>query len=766
MKRKQRLILRPVVVASCAVVCIAGLFLQFYANMNGNLHREVQRNLKEITRQSLQLMERMVKDNLSFLHGMASAIARFEEIDGEQALALLAEQPQYHPLHSMTVIRPDGSAHMPGTAPFSAAEQPYFGRALQGEESVTGPCSSELDGSKIIIFAVPIVRDGVVAGVLRSDYQVETVGELLDTGSFGGACSVNLVTASGKTITPSSFLQDYDTYFDALRTVQLRGGATMDAIRSDLENKRSGMLRFTHQNLDRYIGYLPVGIGDWVLLANVPADVVKDQAFELGRYGITLLLGVSSVLVLLLLYLGVLQKKHMSRIRENERELAAMAANIPGGVQCTLCDEEYTVVYASEGVFRLIGCTREEFEQAHQNRFLSVIEQSDRASLKQKMQDQMKERNFYEVEYRVRRRDGTVVWVLDKGQAVRRESDGRMVYYSVLVDITTSKTAQQELQISEERYRVIMEKTDSVIFEWNMRTGTAQFSDVWCGKIGHSAVQKGFPESMTAQAILHPEDRARFLHLCARISDGGRYAEDALRIWKQPGGYVWCRVCLTAIWDKGGRPCRAVGVMLNIDREKREMQRIRDRAEHDSLTGLYNKGATEQKIRSFLENEGKKGVHALLIIDIDNFKTINDSQGHLFGDSVLASIAAVIGACFRITDIVGRIGGDEFVVFLKNVRSKSNIQEKARQVCQAFRQLRMQDGRKAAISGSIGIALCEHGNKGYEKLFQMADNALYSAKKRGKNRYDFYREGMKMPSLPCSVSKIDSDGEQQTVETP
>ncbi|MFQ8599805.1 MAG: GGDEF domain-containing protein [Oscillospiraceae bacterium] len=171
-------------------------------------------------------------------------------------------------------------------------------------------------------------------------------------------------------------------------------------------------------------------------------------------------------------------------------------------------------------------------------------------------------------------------------------------------------------------------------------------------------------------------------------------------------------------------------------------------------------------IRSFLENEGKKGVHALLIIDIDNFKTINDSQGHLFGDSVLASIAAVIGACFRITDIVGRIGGDEFVVFLKNVRSKSNIQEKARQVCQAFRQLRMQDGRKAAISGSIGIALCEHGNMGYEKLFQMADNALYSAKKRGKNRYDFYREGMKMPSLPCSVSKIDSDGEQQTVETP
>ncbi|MFQ8599803.1 MAG: hypothetical protein ACLSAP_03915 [Oscillospiraceae bacterium] len=136
MKRKQRLILRPVVVASCAVVCIAGLFLQFYANMNGNLHREVQRNLKEITLQSLQLMERMVKDNLSFLHGMASAIARFEEIDGEQALALLAEQPQYHPLHSMTVIRPDGSAHMPGTAPFSAAEQPYFGRALQGRKAL------------------------------------------------------------------------------------------------------------------------------------------------------------------------------------------------------------------------------------------------------------------------------------------------------------------------------------------------------------------------------------------------------------------------------------------------------------------------------------------------------------------------------------------------------------------------------------------------------------------------------------------------------
>ncbi|MFQ8599804.1 MAG: PAS domain-containing protein [Oscillospiraceae bacterium] len=331
---------------------------------------------------------------------------------------------------------------------------------------------------------------------MRSDYQVETVGELLDTGSFGGACSVNLVTASGKTITPSSFLQDYDTYFDALRTVQLRGGATMDAIRSDLENKRSGMLRFTHQNLDRYIGYLPVGIGDWVLLANVPADVVKDQAFELGRYGITLLLGVSSVLVLLLLYLGVLQKKHMSRIRENERELAAMAVTFQAACS-TLCDEEYTVVYASEGVFRLIGCTREEFEQRTRTAF-SVIEQPDRASLKQKMQDQMKERNFYEVEYRVAGATERL-WVLT-GQAVRR-IDRRMVYYGVLV----ASQHQNCARTASRRTLPRLWKTDSVIFEWNMRTGTAQFSDGG-GKSGIPPCRR-ISESMTAQAILHPDLR-------------------------------------------------------------------------------------------------------------------------------------------------------------------------------------------------------------------------------------------------------------------
>ncbi len=763
MNGKQRIILKPVVVACCAVICIAGLFLQFYTNMNATLRKEVQQDLQETTWQSLRLMKCTVRNNLSFLHGMASAVAAYEEIDAEQVLALLAEQPQHHPLHRMAVIRPNGAARTPDAAPFSAAGQPYFERALQGEETVTGPYNSELDGSEIIVFAVPIVRDGIVAGVLRSDYRVEAVEQLLDTGSFDGAGSVHLITASGKMVTPSSFLRDYDTYFDALQQVRLRGGATVDSFRNDLENGRSGMLRFTYQDLDRYVGYLPVGIEDWVLLANVPANVAKEQSLELGRYGVTLLLGVSSVLILLLLYLGILQKKHMRRIRENERELAAMAANIPGGVQCTLCDEGYTVVYASEGVFRLIGCTREEFEQAYQNRFIRVVEPSDRMSLGQRIREQVRENGFYEVEYRICRRDGTVTWVLDKGQAVRRELDGRTVYYSVLVDITASKTAQQELQISEERYRVIMEKTDSVIFEWNMRTGTAQFSDVWCEKLGYPAVQENFPESMTAQTILHPEDRARFLRLCAHISDGGRYTEDTLRIWKRPGGYAWCRVCLTAIRDKGGRPCRAVGVMLNVDREKREMQRMQDRAERDPLTGLYNKGASEQMIRGFLENEGEKGVHALMIIDIDNFKTINDSQGHLFGDTVLTAIAADIHARFRVTDIVGRIGGDEFVVFIKNVQSKSKTREKARQVCQAFRQQCIRADRSIAVSGSIGIAMCEHGNTGYEALFQMADTALYSAKERGKNRYDFYKEGMKMPKLPCSASKIDSDEEGQSI---
>jgi len=166
---------------------------------------------------------------------------------------------------------------------------------------------------------------------------------------------------------------------------------------------------------------------------------------------------------------------------------------------------------------------------------------------------------------------------------------------------------------------------------------------------------------------------------------------------------------------------------------------LEKRAKTDALTGLLNKSASQDLIRMMVANYRKEGEHsALLMIDADRFKDINDTFGHADGDKVLAEVGRIIKNSCRAADVAGRIGGDEFVIFMRNIVEPDNACQLAdrlqKQVCDAFRDTAL-EGR---VSLSIGIALCpEHGAR-FDELFQAADRALYLVKERGRGAYRVY----------------------------
>lgn len=173
-------------------------------------------------------------------------------------------------------------------------------------------------------------------------------------------------------------------------------------------------------------------------------------------------------------------------------------------------------------------------------------------------------------------------------------------------------------------------------------------------------------------------------------------------------------------------------VVRDIDIQKQEEQQMRKAAKIDEMTGLLNRATTMKSIRDFLSDEGAHGVHALMIIDVDNFKEVNDTFGHRIGDQYLTRFAQAVKNCFRSSDIIGRIGGDEFFVLVKNIPSRSVIEEKADLLLQAMQTVGNFQG-KVSISGSVGICLCDHGNYTLDQLYDQADQALYQAKRQGKN---------------------------------
>lgn len=183
-------------------------------------------------------------------------------------------------------------------------------------------------------------------------------------------------------------------------------------------------------------------------------------------------------------------------------------------------------------------------------------------------------------------------------------------------------------------------------------------------------------------------------------------------------------------------------VVINIVsriRSNEKRKELEDKADTDQLTGLNNKLATEWKIKNYMA-QNPQSQSMMFLLDIDNFKKINDTMGHAFGDEVLRSLGMQIGAIFRATDIIGRVGGDEFMIFLKGIPDEETILKEARKVETFFKGFQAGEYVKYAATASIGVAIFPQEGADFETLYKAADQGLYKAKKRGKNQLAFYSD--------------------------
>jgi len=189
------------------------------------------------------------------------------------------------------------------------------------------------------------------------------------------------------------------------------------------------------------------------------------------------------------------------------------------------------------------------------------------------------------------------------------------------------------------------------------------------------------------------------------------------------------------MFDKKGKLDFIVGKMVDISEEIREKKRLVTKSEKDGLTGLYNAATVKEFINESIKTKDKYEVDVLIAIDCDKFKYINDTYGHLAGDMVLKNVSKGLGVTFRQNDIIGRIGGDEFCVYMKNVPMFDLVQLK----CQQLNRVIQEINRGFHISVSCGIAFLK-GESTYEELFAKADKALYEAKGKGGGKSVIYRE--------------------------
>lgn len=446
-----------------------------------------------------------------------------------------------------------------------------------------------------------------------------------------------------------------------------------------------------------------------------------------------------------------------SHISGHRCKLEELMDRIPGGMHQYVADSGLTLVSVSPSFLRLCGYTREELRAQFQDRLLDLICPQDRPQVLHQLRAVRGTNDMVELEYRIRRGDGREVWLLSRG-SVSTDSGGQETIYSVVLDITRRKSIEEELRLSLERHRIILDQTSDVIFEWDIRSDRLFFSVNWEKKFGYIPIAEHFSQQISTSAHIHPDDREVILRAMDTLIAGTPYLELELRLMGLDGNYIWCRLRVTVQKDKEERPSRVVGVIADIDADKRQQQQLMDQAAKDSLTGLLNRSTLQSRVESHLKE--CSGPHALMIVDLDGFKLINDSFGHMCGDAVLSDAAAALRQVFRRGDILGRIGGDEFLIFLPDVSSGDTAARKASELISAIASISVNENTR--LSCSVGVAMAPTDATDYDTLYQLADQALYQVKKTGKGSFAFSQGHTNAPScrLPfiSAVNRtIDSD---------
>lgn len=237
-------------------------------------------------------------------------------------------------------------------------------------------------------------------------------------------------------------------------------------------------------------------------------------------------------------------------------------------------------------------------------------------------------------------------------------------------------------------------------------------------KLNPAAYQKA-----VSNYFSHPDD-AEVIDAAFKRVLSGKSASYQARMKAGSTHFTWCKIDVTPLFE-GNVPIKMIGVITNISQMKAQMDYLRECAQLDSFTGLYVKKYSESLIKEILATK-KEQKHALILIDLDDFKAINDHYGHRVGDEVLISTAEHLKHTFRKSDIISRFGGDEFMIFMENISSRQNLVDRITSLSHIM-------DNSYFVTKSIGVAIFPNDANNYEMLFDSADKALYRAKQLKKS---------------------------------
>lgn len=294
---------------------------------------------------------------------------------------------------------------------------------------------------------------------------------------------------------------------------------------------------------------------------------------------------------------------------------------------------------------------------------------------------------------------------------------------------------------SDQRYRAVISMLDNVVFEVNLISYKVYVTNNFNQKFSYRAADDSFGESFLNKLKVHKDDNKRYHEdLNKIVASTGEKWEGEYRLRNIYGDFSWVRIHARKFYDRNNSPTKIIGMLVDIDREKKSAINLMQKANYDALTQLYNRATFLRALDEEMQlSVSRRSLDALMFIDLDDFKHFNDEFGHKCGDEVLKFVADTIKELTFDAGFGGRLGGDEFVMCITNLTLIGNAGQIAAELIKTLNNgfISESTGNKFNIHCSIGIAFFRENGGNSTELLEAADAAMYKIKKSGKSNYAF-----------------------------
>lgn len=728
------------------VISFLGLMLSliFFRVGVESVHKEhLRESITSSAKASLSYSNHLFNEMVGDLEVAANAINEYEDLHDPDVMKILKYASDTSKFSFIGVADTDGNGYDNNENSVSIADRDYFKTAVSGQVAFSEVMESKVfAGEMVQIIAHPIraagntVR-GVVFGVVHLD-DIEILG-LQSVDDLQK--SVFIIDSRGTYI--AQFRENEiggvkENFWEDMNSSSL-SEEEIAKIKSDLEVRRGGDFFYEYDGVERYACYMPIGPNKWQLVYSVSTssmdDIVNEMYWLNMRESISVTVSYAVLLITIIYYFVKSNDETRKAHREASRNLEYVRIAVDHSKHIVF---EYSL---TNRTIQLKNNVRNElFNQP--DSFVttdSLISRKDIApqsiTALKKMFDEVKTVKNAKTDVLLIE-NGREIWFRISINNIYNDANQIIDTVGIVEDITAQKKSEaetikrfqvQKTLISNALAYGVIDLYNGNIIEWNEEEVCIPYQETLSSNIQKyaSIEYRTYMEQNLSLETLRKEYRQ---------------GKDSVEVQflKHDGDKVrWVSIVVYRMYMDD--TSKVLFVLTDIDEQKRNELMLKNQAERDGLTGLYNAVATRAKIDEILSQKHQSDDNQIFVLmDLDNYKQINDTFGHSYGDQVLIDIAKILKKRFRSSDIIGRIGGDEFVIFLRDVNSFDYAERMIDDLCKSIYRTYIDGQDEVTISASIGIASAPSDGNSFQELYEKSDIAQYQVKKSMKNGFRRY----------------------------